>query len=206
MVTERDIDKFARKNETDLRKFMVYKTHIIDRDVINESIQEFYIRLIESKALDTFDEKKGTFDTYIMNLFCWTLPALKRRNVLRNRNMVSVARIENATVYEREEKDIWDCLHMHPYYKVEPSFSNSNLEQQEEEELDQNIQDFIAYIKKTEKKKKADRMILFIKHRREGCLSEDIAVIMGVASNLVKEIKQELTEKFKKWQRRNQWL
>lgn len=206
MVTVRDVEKFARKNEPDLKKFMVYKTHIIDRDLINDSIQEFYIRLIESKALDTFDESEGTFDTYIMKLFCWTLPVLKKKKMIRGKNMISVVFSDPASGRGEEEKDVWECLQMHPYYKVDPTVQIPLMEEQEESDVEQELDDFISYIKETEKPKKAERMITFIERRQDGCKAADIAVMLELTDNHIKCIKQEIEEKFKKWQKRNLWF
>ncbi len=206
VLQKKAMDEFARKNENDLRRFMKYKTRIIDEGIIDEAIQEFYVRLIEAKSLATFDEREGSFDAYILNLFCWTLPTLKKRGYTRSGNMVSTAYVETASSDCRDARDVWECLHMNPDYKVDPCYSNAALEYKEEEESEGLINEFIEYIRETEKGKKAERMITFIQRRREGCLSADVAVILKMADNHVKCIKQELYDKYKKWQKRNQWF
>jgi len=108
MVVTKDVAGFVRHNEKDLRHFMSYKTGIYDKDLIDEAIQEFYIRLIKTRALETYDCEEGSFDTYVMNLFCWLLPLLKKKNFRFNHKVVSVVTTQ-ASGYAKEE-DIWNLV------------------------------------------------------------------------------------------------
>ena len=79
MVAVRDVREFAIKNQQDLVSFIIYKTGILDQDLIMDQIQDFYIRLIRSKALDKFDSTKGSFESYIFTLLCWMFPVFAKK-------------------------------------------------------------------------------------------------------------------------------
>jgi hypothetical protein len=108
MIAVRNVGDFFRHNDQDLRKFMVFKTGIYDREVINDALQEFYVRLIRTRALETYDENAGAFDTYVMNLFCWMLPILRSKNFRYNYNVVST--VKNEKNGEIKESDVWDYV------------------------------------------------------------------------------------------------
>lgn len=206
MIPVRTVEDFQRKNEAELRSFFSYKTGIFDSEVHDETIQEFYVKLIESKALETFDPEKrnvGTeetcFNQYILNLFCWMLPVLKRRNP--NVNYQIMSRIDVGDCIPRPI-DIWELLNKnfeHTKFDVEPSYSSSALEMQQEEEAKQQLEDFIAYIRRTEPEKKALRFELYLRRKMEGCKATDIAIMLGVSNYMVTIIKQDIHQRFKAW-------
>jgi hypothetical protein len=206
MIPVRTVEDFQRKNEAELRSFFSYKTGIYDQEVHDETIQEFYVRLIESKALETFDPEKrnvGTeescFNQYIINLFCWMLPVLRRRNP--NANYQILSRIDVGDSVPKPI-DIWELLNKnfeHTKYDIEPSYSSSALEMQQEEESRQQLEDFIEYIRRTEPEKKANRFELYLRRKMEGCKAADIALMLGVSNYMVTIIKQDIHQRFKTW-------
>lgn len=88
MVIVKSVGDFQRKNEGELKAFMIHKTGIYDQDMINDTLQEFYARLIQSKALESFDAKMAptaeenqlNYDRWVCNNFCWLLPMLRKKN------------------------------------------------------------------------------------------------------------------------------
>lgn len=88
MVIVKNVRDFQKKNEDELKAFMVHKTGIYDRETINDTLQEFYTRLIQSKALENFDEKMAptaeenqlNYERWVCNNFCWLLPMMRKKN------------------------------------------------------------------------------------------------------------------------------
>src|SRR6056297_3131349 len=109
MIIVRSVEDFARKNEDDLRRLMNYKTGIFDKNLVDEAIQEFYVKLIETKALETFDEDAGTFKSYITSLFFWTLPKTRKENFRINFDVLSSITVTKGASVEKNV-DIWDYI------------------------------------------------------------------------------------------------
>lgn len=194
MEAVRDVREFAIRNEKDLKKFMIYKTGIFDEEIIRETIQEFYVALIETNALQKYDPEKGRFDSYISNLFCWILPSLRRKNFRVRFDVISKVQTEY------QECDVWDFVGDHNNdFHVDRRYNAYHVVFHNEQECHQYLREFIQYIKKTEKPSIAQRMITFILHRYAGCKSVDIAGMLKVAPNMVSIIKRYTEKKFKHW-------
>jgi hypothetical protein len=66
----------------------MYQTGIYDADVIRDTLQEFYLRLLQTKALEKYDENIATtqkgnilnYERWVCNNFCWLLPLLRKKN------------------------------------------------------------------------------------------------------------------------------
>jgi DNA-directed RNA polymerase specialized sigma24 family protein len=199
MEMVRDVETFVNKNNSQLKSFFKYKTRILDKDIIEEHIQEFYYKLIHTNALENFDEKKGSFDTYIATLLCWLLPYKAKKNVSVKYEFISYVKVEKAM--KTNVEDIWDHIDKeYGPYKIDCSFYNpSMLDESEETLISLDIQEFKEYIKKTEKGRLAEQMLTFIEKRYEGLLSADIALILGISDNMVKIIKKKVRRKFETW-------
>lgn len=195
MVQVRDVREFARKNEKHLKRFVSYKTGIIEKSLVDEIIQEFYLNLLRSDALETYDEKLGSFETYIMNRLCWIFPQIKKKNVRIQHSLVSHVQHRSSRI------DVWEYVGKDKKnYNIDPNFFCSyNITCQDEEECRQCLEEFIEYIKKTEEPTKAERMISVIRHRAAGCKSVDIAGMLKVSPTMVKLIKRDAERKYKEW-------
>jgi len=108
---------------------MSYKTGISDKDVVDDTLQEFYHRLITTKALETYDEQRGAFETYIMNLFCWMLTTLARHNFRYNHEVTSTVVITNQN-FATEENDVWDHVKGRSAFTID--FTSRALEKRKE--------------------------------------------------------------------------
>jgi hypothetical protein len=197
------VEEFKRKNEHELRSFMAYKTGIFNKELHDEAIQEFYVKLIETRALETFDpnyeNKPRRFDTYIMTLFCYLLPELKKNNHRARYPMVTKVNIGH---HEPKMIDIWEFLNkedLQSEFAVDRTYSISALEMRQDDEMNLYVKDFIGYVKRTEPEKKANRMITYLTHKLQGCNGTDIAQVLGVSNNMVKFIKNDLYEAFNDW-------
>jgi hypothetical protein len=88
MVIVKTVEEFKKKNENELKAFMTHKTGIFDQETIKDTLQEFYIRLLQSKALEGFDENRApteeenklNYEKWVCNNFCWLLPILRKKN------------------------------------------------------------------------------------------------------------------------------
>jgi len=109
MKPVKTVADFAKYNEKQLKTMFISKTGIRDKDIINDAIQEFYVRLIQTKALETYDEKEGSFNTYFFNLMCWMMPQMSRNNFRYNHEVLSTVEIREPT-NSCKEKDIWDVV------------------------------------------------------------------------------------------------
>ena len=202
MVEVKTVREFARKNEKDLKKFMQYKTGIYDEDLIKEAVQEFYVKLIETKSLLSYNPSLGTFKTYITNLFCWQLPQLGRKNFRQSKDVVSV--VKNDKTYQNDYDEVWNCLGREDHrsgisFVLHPNYHTSNMYYDEEFAAENMLEAFISYVEKTEPPKKAQRTIEFLRRRMEGCNSVDLASILDLSNNMVKIIKNSAYDKYKRW-------
>lgn len=199
MEMVKDVKTFVDKNNSQLESFFKYKTKILDKDLIEEHIQEFYYKLLHTNALEHFDEEKGSFDTYIATLLCWLLPYKAKKNISVKYEFISYVKVEKAMKVKTE--DIWDHIDKEggPYKIEYSSYNPSMLDEYEETSISLDIEEFKEYIKKTEKGKSAKQMLTFIEKRDEGLLSVDIAIILGISDNMVKIIKKKVQRKFETW-------
>jgi len=112
MEVVKSVEEFAKKNEKELVAFMCSKTGIYDKQVIHDTIQDFYVKLIKSKALETYDPAKGAFATYMCNLFCWLLSLQGKRHFRIKYKAISriPGRREN---FSGVSSDVWDAVVSH---------------------------------------------------------------------------------------------
>jgi hypothetical protein len=88
MVVVKTVEEFRNKNENELKAFMMYQTGIYDAEIIRDTLQEFYLRLLQTKALEKYDESIATtqkgnilnYERWVCNNFCWLLPILRKKN------------------------------------------------------------------------------------------------------------------------------
>jgi len=206
MIRVSNVDDFAKMNESDLKRFMAHKTGIHDSDIIRDTIQEFYVKLIETKALDTYDPKLGTFKTYIMNLFCWLLPVLANRNHRTRYTLVSWVK-ETGRNQGSNDKGVVDVyertasLGMSPYIDnvVDPRYHASHVSIDEDMHADIDLREFMRYVERTHTEKNAERIRIYLANRTSGCNGADVAKILGVSNNMVKMIKEQVRESYEEW-------
>ena len=88
MVVVKTVEEFQKENENELKSFMSHKTGIYDQEIIKDTIHDFYIRLIQTKALEGFDENRApneqentlNYERWVCNNFCWFLPLMRKKN------------------------------------------------------------------------------------------------------------------------------
>lgn len=206
MVVVKTIEEFYQENDQQLRDFMVYKTGIKDQDIINEAIQEFYIRLINSKVLEEFNEdnvKYGSvekvFETWICNMLCWVLPVMKKKNFRKDGKMVSRVKVNLGD--SETEMDILDLIDIQDSnFRISEDFEESRLIPNQTLTKENLIfDDLIKFIKRTEPDKKAQQMISYIEYRREGLLGTDISVILKVSNSTINTLKNNIAKKVAEW-------
>lgn len=199
MEIVRDVKSFVEKNGEQLQKFFIYKTGIFDRELVHEHLQEFYVKMIQTKALETYSEKEGSFEAYIYTLLCWMLPYKAKKNVAVQYEFITRVRREDQTAFDAD--DIWDHLGtFEGPYKVDFSPCTPRiLEERDEELFNQYIEEFKEYISETESERVSYQMFTYLEGKQNGCNSSDIAKILGVSDNMVKFIKQKVQRKFELW-------
>lgn len=202
MVKVRDIKEFAVLNEDHLIRFFQYKTGVSDPQIIKDYIQEFYLKLFRTGALENYDEERGPFNTYVMTFFCWILSYFKNKNFRNKYNAISMVKIRHRNT--EKYYDIWSLANstIGPY-RIDMSHPlHSSFEEEAENSLQNYIHDFKDYIKRTESKHRAHQMIVFLEGKQDGCKATDIARMLGVSDNMVKIIKQKVRTKFDLWKKR----
>ena len=88
MIVVKTVEEFQKENENELKSFMSHKTGIFDQEIIKDTIQDFYTRLIQTKALEGFDENRAptdqqnqlNYERWVCNNFCWFLPLMRKKN------------------------------------------------------------------------------------------------------------------------------
>jgi len=203
MEIVRDVKSFVKKNGEQLQKFFIYKTGIIDRELIHEHLQEFYIKMIQTRALETYSEEEGSFDTYISTLLCWMLPYKAKKNMSMQHDFITRVRQGDQTIYDAD--DVWDHLGtFEGPYKVDFSPCTPRIIEERDEELfNQYLEEFKEYISRTENQRTSYQMLVFLDGKQNGCNSSDVAKILGVSDNMVKFVKQKIQRKFELWKMMN---
>lgn len=196
MEIVRDVKTFVRKNGEQMKKLFIYKTGITDRELVHEHLQDFYVKMIQTGALESYREDQGTFDGYIFTLLCWLLPHKAKKNVSVQYQFVSQVYADPFSI-----DDIWD--HAGSFegpYKFDFSPCTPRIVEEDEENLfHQYFNEFKDYIRKTEPGRSSDQMLTFLSMKENGCNSSDIAIHLGVSDNMVKFIKQKIQRKFDRW-------
>ncbi|MBD3261055.1 MAG: hypothetical protein GF334_05135 [Candidatus Altiarchaeales archaeon] len=217
MVAVKTVKEFAEQNEQELKSFMIYKTGIRDEEIIRDTLQDFYVKLIESRALDKFDPEQVTygslercFNTYICNLFCWLLPTLAKKNFRARFKVISTVRggyadSKSVPSYFNYASDVWNYTltesgpSQNVGFCIDPHYAASHTTVDEEYAAHAIFDDFRQHVVDTEKPKKAKRILEVIDRRAEGCTSRDVASMLGLSNNMIKFIKNHAREKFYNW-------
>lgn len=200
MEIVRDIKTFVRKNGEQMKKLFIYKTGIKDQELVKEHLQDFYVKMIQTGALESYKEDRGTFENYIFTLMCWLLPQKAKKNIAIKYTFVSQVSTDSNT-----REDIWDHAgdFSGPFRFDFCPCTPRIVEEQEERTYCQYLKEFKEYIVSTETVHSSDQMITFLTMKEEGCRSSDIAIHMGVSDNMVKFIKQKVQRKFERWKMLN---
>lgn len=200
MIVVRNVRDFVKLNDKEVRKFFQYKTGIMDPDLIQDHLQEFYKKLHVSKALETYDENRGNFDTYIMNQLCWLLPYLARKNSRFQHPSISCVSVTKKG-FDTDE-DVYNFVsHEFGMYKIDRQFSSQRQGYEDSIMEEDFVDGFRKFIRKTESKRMASHMLCFIDQRTLGCRSCEIADTLRVSDNMVAIIKRKVRRKYELWQR-----
>ena len=190
---------------------MRYKTGIHDEEIIRDTVQDFYVKLLETKALESFDEdrviygtKEAVFNNFVCTQFCWMLTTQGKKNSRINHDAISTVKIK--TKMDTREVDVWEFTSREQgWFTPHQQYQAAHVYQDQENTLDFEFQQFIAFIRRTEPARRAERMILFLEKRTLGCKSVDVAYMLGVSNNMVKIIKKSVQRKYRKWQADNRY-
>ena len=204
MIVVNNVEAFAKHNEEDIRRYLTNGKKIFDPEMVNDIIQNFYMRMIRSCALSKFDPELASFDTYVLTMLCRMLPYEKRRNPrARYSHVSSFSNPEGSPSQGVDELDIFELVYnssSNQEFSVMRKNMPSCVNQKEEDDCVKHMLSFIDYVKASEpNKKKADKMVCFLEHKMQGCLATDIARMLGVSDNMVKIMKNSIYDKYKKW-------
>ena len=211
VVIVRTVEDFYKKNHDELIKFLKYKTGIRDEETINDTMQEFYLRLSGGQILQSFDPNQvrpGTeekvFQHYICNAFCWLLPLIKKRqNKPQHKGFSTVTIQSSRNSREEREIDVWEALGGRDGKGYSVSVANGFYTDQVDAaglyEYESFIGSFCSYIDKTEKAKKSTKIKGYVKYRLQGLQGKDIADLLGVSDSSVTSIKNSAYRKLKQW-------
>jgi len=205
MECVKSVDEFARRNSDDLKKFMIYKTGIHDTDLIRDTIQEFFVKLIESRALETYDPAKGTFKTYIMNLFCWLLPVMAKKNKSVKYTFVShVKDRDRHHQWYGRYTDVFEGMSGKsdgPYADnaVDTCYDASHVREAEELEAERSLNSFVKFVQNTQPPSVAERIVPFVQYREQGCNGADIAKMLGLSNSLMKTVRERAGNSYEEW-------
>jgi DNA-directed RNA polymerase specialized sigma24 family protein len=204
MEVVKTVREFALKNEEDLRRYYIHHTHITDPDLVREAIQEFYVKLIQGRSLETYDPSKGTFKTYIMNMFHWLFPILARRNLRMKYTFVSQVLDRDAQMRYDEYTDVFEILagrEAGPYLEnvIDPSYEASHAGAHEEDDSDGTVKDFSRYVQRSQTPNSAKHILPYLEYQTKGCSGADIAQMLGVSNNMVKFVKEKVADTYEQW-------
>jgi RNA polymerase sigma factor (sigma-70 family) len=206
VVVVNNVEDFAKNNEEDLRRYLTSGKGklIFDPEMVNDIIQNFYVRIIKSDALSKFDPTLASFETYIITILCNMLPHERKRNPHARYTHISVLSNPDSKSRHDEDIDVFDFVYGNSDYSgmsIDRKNMPDSVYLQEDIDSVNNMLAFIEFIKDTEPNKaKADKMVSFVEHKMQGLLATDIAVMMGVSDNMVKIMKNNIYDKFKKWE------
>lgn len=205
MVVVRTVEEFQRYNEKELRSFVTYKTGIVDKDIIDDTIQEFYLKLISSRSLEKFNGNEGaSFNTWVCNLLCWLLPVLKSKNF--NIKYRPIGSMEDLNNDPSIKEDLWNYVHDSVYnssmsLRLDRCFEMDIVYEDDillEERL---LSAFIRHLKRVLPEKKYRIYISYIKHRFEGMNAEQLIPTMGLARSTLSQLKGDIKKELIKWKR-----
>ena len=196
------VAEFKIKNEEDLKRLLLYKTGILDKSMIQETLSDFYYRLLQSDALLTFDEKgKSSFDSYITSRLCWIMPVQAKKNS-KHKNIPLSEKYKKRYVMNSAdpatmdyellsyvqpiatrariiEDDVFEQVSKeHATYKVSSAYETSLFDTEADPVMTGYIEDFKAYIRSTENPGMASKMITYLDNKLEGCRGVMIASLM----------------------------
>ena len=208
MTVVDNVSDFAKYNEDDIRLYLTSPRRgrgLYDPELVNDIIQNFYLRLLKSDALKKYDPAIGSFKTYVITILSNMLPQERKSNhSSRYKHLSSIIKPSAVVSLGAEESDIFNffsCVGADTDFAVAQHKNiYSSLFQEEEDLSIRHFISFISHVKKTEpNKKKADAMVCFLENKMRGCLGSDIALMLGVSNNMVKIIKNNIYDKYKKW-------
>lgn len=108
MIETKDMKVFVIKNDKHIRNFVIWKTGIIDKNVLDDITQNVYYYMLKCKTLEKYDTKKCmTFKKYVLNVVCWVLAHSKYIN---KRNVASEHIEDIELIPSPEEIDLSDLV------------------------------------------------------------------------------------------------
>jgi hypothetical protein len=84
-------------------------------------------------------------------------------------------------------------------YSIDERFNVSMVEIEEEQRIKEDLNSFFRYVKRIVSEKKFIQIEKYVQYRIKGLNSVDISILMKISNNMVKFIKQETQEYFKRW-------
>jgi hypothetical protein len=235
MVVVKTVEEFQEKNENELKAFMRYQTGIYDQEIIKDTLQDFYVRLLQTRALEKFDENRATteegntlnYERWVCNNFCWMLPLLRKKNYTSVLKLLLPKSPEKSTSEkdDSEEDSTYETLRFYSTlpvrkgqkeppadiysilntskknstYSIDERFNVSMVEIEEEQRIKEDLNSFFRYVKRIVSEKKFIQIEKYVQSRIKGLNSVDISILMKISNNMVKFIKQETQEYFKRW-------
>lgn len=200
MVVVRTIEEFQRHNEKELRTFMISKTGILDKDMINEAIQECYIRLISTRSLEKFkDGEAASYNTWVCNLLCWVLSGLKKKNFNQRFNPISHVRANQNNSFFSRDTEIWEHINSNKDFILDKSINADLINDNSIDKTERLKSSFIRYLYRVSSKEKADFYVKYMQYSEQGMTSESIAPILNTTGSVLCHAKKKLLKKMKKW-------
>jgi DNA-directed RNA polymerase specialized sigma24 family protein len=209
MVVVKTVEEFYKKNHNDLKSFMMFKTGITDTDLINDTLQEFYLRLVGHNILDTYDDKrapnekenKQNFESWIMYRLCWVFTYMKKKEE-KEEHYNSISQVED--IEDSSVKDIWeviDTTKRNKFFTVNKDYHASLMEQEDENSVNKHLNSFLRHIEKRLPEKRAGEIKKYMLYKAQGLNNVDIAACMGMSSTMVNFIKEDAARRYKSWKK-----
>lgn len=183
------ITQFVRDNQNDLKRFMTFKTGILDDNIVRDCLQDFFYRVTKSDVLNTFDPALGRFDTFICSCFAniMTTAGKKNERVRRKHYSLVPAKEGPVDIFSRVGGEV----------RVLPTYVTSQLREQEDTDIQRDIDSFLIYIRKQVPPKEFSQINVYLTERYAGCMDRDIASMLKFTNQKFRALKKRVQGMFK---------
>jgi len=212
MVVVKTVKEFYEKNHNELRSFMMYKTGIGDADLINDTLQEFYLRMVQCNVLEAYDahlapnekENRQNFESWICYRLCWVFGIMKKRTQKEDLYN-TISQVEKLEDGSSEPMDIWevvDTTKKNKYFTIDGHYHVSQIEQEEEADVNKHLNAFARHIERTLPEDKSEKIKNYMSYKVQGLNSVDIGSIMNISNTAVNMIRDDAKLRYEQWRRR----
>ncbi len=205
MKVTKTIDEFARVNDRDLRRFMMYVLKTSDHDMVEDCIQSFYYAAIKGNLIESFDPGNKPVGKAFEDYICASARNMAftyMRNTMREKGRGKMSTVKDPAT--GENTDIFETIQISRNkstrgYRTDPFCVYSNVDQDNEKSIVSTLREFRDQVSEDTTMSDTTRKLCttYIQMASNGMTPFEISQAVDVQPAYISYIRGRLREKYK---------